>query len=48
MTNQFNKILTANGKVTGLFANLMYNIRNQNLDGDRLHNDNFLNYKNDA
>ena len=48
VTNQFNKILTADGKETGLFANLLYNIRNQNFNGDEYGNVNYLNYVNNA
>ena len=48
MTNQFNKILTATGKETGLFANLIYDIRNQNFDGEKAGNANYLRYQNDA
>ena len=47
MTNQFNKILSTDGK-TELFTNLLYNIRNQNFDGDKWGDANFLNYQNKA
>ncbi len=46
MTNTHNQVLANNGsnlKKTGVFTNLLYNIRNQNF-GDN----NYLNYKNDA
>ncbi|MFK7761427.1 MAG: hypothetical protein AB8B46_04905 [Candidatus Midichloriaceae bacterium] len=45
MTNQFNKVVAANGKVTNLFTNLLYNIRNQNYNGAQYGNINYLNYK---
>lgn len=47
MTNQFNKVMAANGKITNLFTNLLYNIRNQNYNGDQYGNINYLNYKNE-
>ena len=46
--NQFNKVLTNTGDETGLFTNLMYNIRNQNFNGDNEDNANYLNHRNTA
>lgn len=43
--NQFNKVLTNTGDETSLFTNLMYNIRNQNFNGDNGNGANFLNHK---
>jgi len=40
-----NKVLTADGTETGLYTNLLYNIRNQNYDGAEWGNTNYLVYK---
>ncbi|EDV18493.1 hypothetical protein TRIADDRAFT_62991, partial [Trichoplax adhaerens] len=48
MANTFNQILTSNGQKTGLYTNLLYNIRNQNFNGDEYGHANYLNYVNAA